>query len=282
MGNDRDIILQALLGCAKNDENIRAVLMEGSRAFGAVDEYSDYDIVYVTRSNEPYFDGAILPFLINNFGDIAVMQTPDNGDPHDVYTHLIQFASGVRIDLTFNSLAFLSKTPFESATIILLDKDVRYANAAPPSDADFWLKHPSEEEFCGHCNQFWWCSPYVAKAVAREQLLHALELLSEGIRAEYAVMLSYLAGARNNWNKVNVGKHGCNIKNALRPDDWKYYEVLMNSYVRADNKEITLALNELMKSYQPLAAAVAKLLGYTYDPAEAKKTMRFIAERFAV
>ena len=84
-------ILHSLLTYAQNDTNIRAVLMEGSRAFGDADEFSDYDIVYVTTSSEPYFNGAILPFLTDTFGEIAVMQTPDNGDPRNVYTHLVLY-----------------------------------------------------------------------------------------------------------------------------------------------------------------------------------------------
>jgi aminoglycoside 6-adenylyltransferase len=275
-----DPIIQTLLNRAAQDENIRAVLMEGSRAFGMVDEYSDYDIVYVTRSSEPYFGGAILPFLTESFGEIAVMQTPDNGDPHDVYTHLIQFTSGVRVDLTFNSPEFLSRTPLESATAVLLDKDSRFAGAAPPSDADFWLKRPGEEEFRSHCNQFWWVSPYVAKAVARCQTLHALEILGKYIRTEYAVMLSYLAGARNGWLHVNPGKHCTAVKDLLPPGEAHYYETLLNSYVQAEDAKIRLALDALMPQYNSLAASVAAALGYEYTSAEAESAMKFVRNRF--
>ncbi|MDD4474445.1 MAG: aminoglycoside 6-adenylyltransferase [Eubacteriales bacterium] len=275
-----DKTLNILLDYAKNDDNIRAVLMEGSRAFGAVDQYSDYDVVYVTVTSEPYFNGAILPFLKENFGEIAVMQTPDNGDPHNVYTHLVQFSSGVRIDLTFNSLDFLSKIPLESGTVVLFDKDGRLSGTKPPSDADFWLSRPSQTQFSEHCNQFWWCSPYVSKAVFRGQLLHALEILSECIRIEYRTMLTYLAGARNNWEHVNPGKHATNIKQLLPPDEIHYYDALMDSYVQADPRKILSALRALMEKYNTLAATVADLLGYKYDFSEAEKTMKFIQMRF--
>jgi len=159
-----DPILRPLLDYAKNDPNIRAVLLEGSRAFGEVDAYSDYDIVYVTQNSEPYFNGAILPFLQEQFGEIAVMQTPDNGDPHDVYTHLVQFMSGVRIDLTFNSIDFLFRAKLESATRVLLDKDAHFAALPPPSDADFWVQCPTAEEFRRHCNDFGGSAPMSPRA----------------------------------------------------------------------------------------------------------------------
>lgn len=160
-----DEVINILLNYANNDDNIRAVLMEGSRAYGKVDQYSDYDIVYVTKRNAAYLNGTILPFLTEKFGEIAVMQTPDNGDVNDIYTHLIQFTSGVRIDLTFNSIEYLSKVPLESATVILMDKDERFKDKAMPSDEDFWIAKPSEEVFLEHCTEFWWVSPYIAKAL---------------------------------------------------------------------------------------------------------------------
>jgi aminoglycoside 6-adenylyltransferase len=276
MNNSNNSTLQALLGFARRDDNIRAVLMEGSRAFGRVDGYSDYDIVYVTRSSEPYFGSAILPFLTGQFGGIAVMQTPDNGDPHDVYTHLIQFESGIRIDLTFNSLAFLSRTKLESATVVLLDKDGSFTETPAPSDADFWLKPPDKAEFRSRCNQFWWVSPYVAKAVARGQTLHALELLSQCVRDEYAVMLSWLAGVRKGWEGVNPGKHLTDIKKLLSPEDLCYYEILLDSYVPADGGKIRAALDSLMPAYQGLALTAASGLGYAYDSGEGERTMAFI------
>lgn len=273
-------ILTTLIDYAEKDDNIRAVLMEGSRAFGTVDEYSDFDIVYVTKSSEPYFDGAILPKLMDFFGDIAVMQTPDNGDPHNVYTHLVQFTNGIRVDLTFNSLDFLSRISLESATAVLLDKDGYFAHTPSPCDSDFWLQRPTEEEFRNHCNAFWWYCPYVAKAIARKQMLHALEIVSECTRKEYAAMLSFLAGSRNQWNKISVGKHATDIKSHLPETDFPYYDALMQSYTGADFHEITDAFYSLMSHYKNLSKEVAHQLEYTIDSAEADKTMEFIHRQY--
>lgn len=150
---DENSTLNIFCDFANNDENIRGVLLEGSRAFGMIDRYSDFDIVFVTKSNEPYFDENIIHFLNSKFGAITIMQTPDNGDPHDVYTHLIQFESGVRIDLTFNSFDFWERINPESATKVILDKDHRFSQLPTPSDADFWVKKPTEQEFHEHYNE---------------------------------------------------------------------------------------------------------------------------------
>lgn len=279
MNDTSDPVLKILLRYAAGDDNIRAVLLEGSRAFGEVDAYSDYDVAYVARSLAPYLNGAVLPFLTENFGDIAIMQAPDNGDPHDCYTQLIQFASGIRIDLSFYSIAFFGPVPRESASLVLLDKDRRFVKAAPPSDADFWLRRPSAAEYRDHCNEFWWCTPYVAKAVLRGQLLHALALLNDCVRSEYTWMLAHLGGARNDWQQVNPGKHGVHIKRWLPIGDYPYVDTLLGSYPHANGSEIRAALDSLMQAYAPLAAEVANALGYAYDAAESQKTVRFIENR---
>jgi streptomycin adenylyltransferase len=48
--------LRRRVAFAEGDENIRAVLLEGSRAnpHARVDRWSDYGVAFVTRSNEPY------------------------------------------------------------------------------------------------------------------------------------------------------------------------------------------------------------------------------------
>jgi aminoglycoside 6-adenylyltransferase len=271
-----DPVIAILLDLAERDDNIRAVLMEGSRAFGNVDKYSDYDIVFVTRNSEPYFNGSIIPTLTEKFGAIAVTQTPDNGDPHDVYTHLIQFASGLRIDLTFNSLAFINRILCESATVVLLDKDGKFTMLPPPSDRDYWINKPSAEEFRYCCNEFWWTAPYVAKAVVRGQTLHALEMLNECVRAEYIKMLSCLAGAETDFSK-SVGKHATDIANYVPK---VCYDALLKSYPRADLEEITEALNGLMRTFPRIANAVAEKLCFEYDSGEGERAVRFIKEKF--
>ena len=275
-----DSTLQSLLAYAEADPNIRAVLLEGSRAFGMVDEYSDYDIVYVTCSSTPYLNCAILPFLTETFGEIAVLQTPDNGNPLDVYTHLVQFQSGLRIDLTFNSLDFLGRTPLESATVVLMDRDARFADIPPPGDSDFWMKIPDAETFRRHCNEFWWVAPYVSKAVARGQLVHAQEIFGQYVRPQYQWMLGHLAGARNDWQQVSIGKHGTHIRRLVKPEDARFCDALEESYVTTESYTIRAALDTLMTAFQSLARQVSEAIGHPYDVAEGERVMAFIAARF--
>jgi predicted nucleotidyltransferase len=135
-------VFEIILSLAEKEEYIRAVLLEGSRANPNTvpDRWQDFDIAYVTAANAPYIDGTWVEHkLLPHFGEIAIKQIPDNGDPNDVYTWLIQFTSGLRIDLTFNSLEFLSRphVKLESATVVPLDKDSRFSDVPPANEADY-------------------------------------------------------------------------------------------------------------------------------------------------
>jgi aminoglycoside 6-adenylyltransferase len=272
-------VFEIILSLAEREENIRAVLLEGSRANpnATPDKWQDFDIAYVTSENAPYIDGSwIERELLPHFGEIAVMQIPDNGDPNDVYTWLIQFASGTRIDLTFDSLEFLSRpnVKLESATVVLLDKDNRFADMPPSNESDYLPKRPTEREFA-HCyNEFWWVSPYIAKALARGQTIHALEILNEYVRSEYARMLTWLAGAKTGF-AVNLGKHNWNIGEYVPTP---FYEALIKSYPAAELGAIGTALTALTQAFPLLATDTAAALGYKYNADEGERTQRFLCE----
>jgi aminoglycoside 6-adenylyltransferase len=265
-------VLQRLTDFAEGDDNIRAVLLEGSRALGKADSFSDYDVVLVTRSNGPCLDGAILPLMTEWFGEIAVMQTPDSGCPQDVLTHMIQFTGGTRIDLTFKSLEYLTRTSCESATVTVLDKDGRFLFLPPPSESDFWVRRPTAGQFRECCNEFWWVSPYVAKALARRGALHALGLLNENVRPEYVRMLSWIAGAETGF-AASVGKHASDIGRFV-PEAW--HEALLKSYPRAGCDEIRNSLDCLMHAFPQLAKEVSGRFGFVYDSAEGERTVMSI------
>ena len=149
--------LRRLVAFAEGDENIRAVLLEGSRAnpHARVDKWSDYDVAFVTRSNEPYlraewFAGFALPF-----GEVAVAQTPDDPelfddthDPLEHYAYLMQDADGLRLDLTFETVAYVRGVTLDSATVVLVDKDGKFS-AVERGERDYCVKLPDSGVFRG-------------------------------------------------------------------------------------------------------------------------------------
>ena len=61
----------------------------------------------------------------------------------------------------------------DSLSILLLDKDKIIGELPPSNDGDYLPKPPTEKQFQDCCNEFWWVSPYVAKALWRSELINA-------------------------------------------------------------------------------------------------------------
>ena len=93
-------MMKLILDFAKEKKDIRAVYMNGSRANPKApkDILQDYDIVYVVASTTPYREDTS---WLSHFGEIAVMQEPDDRDfwdndaqPERSYAYLLQFVDG--------------------------------------------------------------------------------------------------------------------------------------------------------------------------------------------
>lgn len=87
-----------ILKIANNDERIRAVYMNGSRANPNVvkDIYRDYDIVFMVTETKSFLEDSN---WITAFGESAIIQEPNREDPETYYTWLMLFKDGNRIDL---------------------------------------------------------------------------------------------------------------------------------------------------------------------------------------
>ena len=91
-----------ILGYANADENIRAVILNGSRANPnrKPDPFNDFDIVYLVRDLTPCKEKA----YYKDFGEILVCERTDESElfkEHfpEFVCYLMQFADGNRIDL---------------------------------------------------------------------------------------------------------------------------------------------------------------------------------------
>ncbi|MEJ2758141.1 MAG: aminoglycoside 6-adenylyltransferase, partial [Anaerolineales bacterium] len=129
-----------ILNFARADENIRLVVINGSRANpnAKKDTFQDYDAACFVRDVSPYQQREDIPAY---FGELMILQIPEEmGSPPPAndgrYGYLMQFMDGTRIDLGFSPLSELpSALHRESLTKVLLDKDELAEGIAPPSEA---------------------------------------------------------------------------------------------------------------------------------------------------
>lgn len=175
-----------ILGVAADDERVRAVVMNGSRADPNAprDVFQDYDIVYFVTDLDSYIEDMS---WVDIFGERMIMQMPKS-DCGLIY--LVQFTDGNRIDLTLASLSkkheFCTK---DKLAVVLMDKDNLLSASPAPTDEDYWVKPPSSEDYDECCNEFWWVAIYVAKGLCRREILLQMLEWEAGIGTDFSASM---------------------------------------------------------------------------------------------
>lgn len=269
-------ILDLILCLARADDNIRAVLMNGSRVNpnAKKDSFQDFDIVYFVRDVEHY--KADKTFL-RRFGEIMILQTPeDMSDPpaqnDGHYSYLMQFMDGARIDLSLCPLEQISAQTADSLSVVLLDKDNLIPALPPPSDRDYLPQKPSAKLFDDCCNEFWWVSTYVAKGLWRDELTYTKYMLDVVVREQLLKMVVWYFGIQTDFQK-SPGKLGKNLKQTLAPELWTRLEA---TYADADPAHMWDSLFEMTNLFRDLGRGVANHFGFHYPEGEDKNVTAYL------
>jgi aminoglycoside 6-adenylyltransferase len=257
-------MLDLIIGTAQNDERIRAVMMNGSRANPNAprDIFQDFDIVYFVSEVSSFIND---PTWVDHFGERMIMQLPDTmQDPPPQneagFTYLMQFMDGNRIDLGLSPIARLAELEPDSQTILLLDKDGLFQPFPSPSDQTQLPKPPTAKAFGDCCNEFWWVSPYVAKGLWREEITYAKAMLDEIIRPQLMKMLVWQMGIETQFAR-NPGKNCKYLKRYLAPELWAMLE---QTYSDAGYEHTWDALDTMGNLFRIAARRVAGHFGFEY------------------
>jgi aminoglycoside 6-adenylyltransferase len=272
-------IKRLVIAVATNDERIRAVLLNGSRANAklAPDKYQDFDIVYIVNDIESLTSNKS---WVNIFGDKLIWQLPDEMvigkiEPGKLnrFAFLMLFTDGNRIDLTLlskNELSVNDKP--DSLTMVWLDKDNMFSNFHSPNDSDYLVKEPMEKEFLDTCNEFWWVCTYVAKGLARREITYSKEMLETVVRPMFMKIIAWCIGIETNFS-VSVGKGGRFMPNFLRPG---LYNKILQTYSDHRLENNWKALFLMTEIFGQLARTIATSLQFNYVVAEEKNVLAYL------
>jgi aminoglycoside 6-adenylyltransferase len=257
-------MLDLILGTAREDERIRAVLLNGSRANPAApqDPFRDFDVVYIVADVAPFRGNRE---WIRRFGEIMILQVPeDMGDPparrDDGYSYLMQFSDGNRIDLSMYPPSAIGHLTEDILSISLLDKDGLLNGLPPPSEAAYLPRPPSAKAFDDCCNEFWWVSPYVAKGLWRGELTYAKAMQDQYVRAQLMKMLDWYVGMKTGF-AVDPGKFGKRLRQYLEPELWV---LLMETYSDSSYDHTWDSLVAMCQLFRHVALAIARHFGFGY------------------
>lgn len=269
-------MLELIVGAARRDDRVRAVLLNGSRANPSVppDRFQDFDIVYLVMEMGSFTRDHR---WIDQFGERVILQMPETmGTPPPEsdrsFAYLMQFTDGNRIDLTLKLIPDFTASKPDSLSVLLLDKDDVIGSLPPASDRDYWPTPPSEKEFFDCCNEFWWLCPYVAKGLQRGQLLYAKHAFDQLLRPQLISILVWHAGITTGFTR-SFGSYEKYLPQFL---DREAEEMLRQTYSDTDPENIWTALFTAGALFRIAANRVAAEFGFSYPHADDERVTAYL------
>lgn len=273
---DEKTMMNLIVDVAKSDENIRAVILNGSRVSPAAkkDGFQDYDVIYIVNNVEPYVENRQ---WLKRFGELLIMQTPDEIDgiwpkSKDLFGFLMLFTDGNRIDLRLMQLNKFINLPRDSQSLLLLDKDHRLGEFEAPSDKDYLPIPPTAKEFNDCCSEFFWVSTNVAKGIARKQLTYTKFMAEHIVKAQLIQLLCWYAAIKTNFQK-SIGAHAKYLEQYLEPEIWDKFR---KTYVDAEYDHIWEGLSIMFEIFNEVALKISQHFGYPYDITEFQRVINYL------
>ncbi|KKI90415.1 aminoglycoside adenylyltransferase [Bacillus sp. SA1-12] len=253
-------------------EKIRIFTLEGSRTNANIprDEFQDYDFSYFVTDMD-FFKKS--DEWLNYFGDRIIMQKPEAMElfPPELgnwFSYLMIFEDGTKIDLTLIPLNEF-KDYFEhndGLVKVLLDKDNLIKEPVFPTDRMYHIKKPSEQSFIDCCNEFWMTSTYVAKGLARKEILFAADLMNGPFRPNLLTMLRWKVGIETNFS-LSIGKSDKFLQKYITEDRWNR---LLVTYELGSYQKVWKALYTSFDLFRETSHFVARTYGFRYPDFDEK------------
>ena len=249
---------------------VEAVAMSGSRTDTKApkDEFQDYDVVYVVDDVDNLTSD--LSWL-DQFGTRIIEQHNVLGNRR---LYLMLFEDGNRIDLTLCPTEYIQEwVDSEADYTVLKDKKGLFVPYSP-NPQRYWTSPASQTDFEKACNEFWWVSAYVVKAIHRNHLVYATDHLYGICQQELLKLLAWQVAADK--GTVDVGKNYKYLFQYLPAEKEKEFSVLLDF---SSLDKITQSLFATMKLFHQEAQSLAQKMGFDYDKEVAEKTIEYAKER---
>ena len=264
-------MLNLILHTAKTLQ-VEAVAMSGSQTNPKApkDEFQDYDVVYVVDDLDTLTSNLA---WLDQFGMRLIEQ-------HNVLGHrrlyLMLFEDGNRIDLTLCPKESIQEWVDSEAGFKVLKDDKGLFDSYIPSPKRYWTAPPTEEEFAASCNEFWWVSAYVVKAIRRNQLIYATDHLYGICQQELLKVLAWQVTSDR--GAVDIGKNYKYLFQYLSAEQEKEFSALLDL---SSFDKITQSLFATMGLFNREAQILAQKMGFTYDKEVAEKMISYAKEKLS-
>jgi len=249
---------------------VEAVALSGSRANPRApkDEFQDYDVVYIV-DNLDYLLSDLS--WLDQFGKRIIEQEVTLGHRR---LYLMLFEDGNRIDLTLCPKEYIQEWVDSEAGFKVLKDDKGLFDSYIPRPKRYWTCPPTEEEFVASCNEFWWVSAYVVKAIRRNQLIYATDHLYGICQQELLKVLAWQVTSDR--GAVDIGRSYKYLFHYLPIEKEKEFSALLNL---SSIEKVSQSLFATMNVFDREAQSLAQKMGFAYDLKVAEKMMAYAEER---
>ena len=253
-----------LIDWGKDSENVRAMLMTGSRAEpnSFTDSLSDYDIELYVKDTAPFLKDDWMEFL----GNIMIrwpLEPASTFSEHWI-TRLVIFTNGSRFDFQITGLQNPDHSTLRHGFKIILDKDNLFSCLAADPIRDKPVSVPDEKKFLDLVNAYFWDATYVAKCLRRNELFYAKYMLDSNLRfSKLQVILEWHINMINDI-PVNTNKYGRFFRKYLSQELWSRVE---NTFAGAGIDDNWNALFNMTDLFRKLAVEISLHYGFSYPEA---------------
>lgn len=267
-----DKVIKTLLTMLTADENVQAVVLNGSRTNPRIsqDPLQDYDVaVYVNSvpQAEHFLNHTDWP---SAFGTPAIGQK--NQMPRQAIIHMVQFSSGLRIDLSVHPLENLEHNLQRDSLSVLLFHRTTPPPVSPPSEVSYYTPMPSQQEWEETLNELWWIMPYVGKALWRGETTLASYHYHNNLLVPLTTLLVWQVGSQHRW-QVNTGLAGRWLPRYLPTPMARRYQSLC---FPPNAEALWQALTEIGDLVREVGVPLSETLGYPYPAADDQGTTEYL------
>ena len=251
---------------------VEAIALSGSRTNprGPKDEFQDYDVVYIVDDLEDLISD--LSWL-DQYGNRLIEQHNRLGHRR---LYLMLFEDGNRIDLTLCPKEYIQEWVDSETNFEVIKDDKGLFEAYQPNSKRYWTAPPTEEEFAAACNEFWWVSAYVVKAIRRNQLIYATDHLYGICQQELLKVIAWQVTSDR--GIVDIGKNYKYLFQYLPAEQEKEFSALLDL---SSFDKIIQSLFATMGLFNREAQILAQEMGFTYDKEVAEKMTSYAKEKLS-
>jgi len=251
---------------AHNNEQIRIFTLEGSLTNVNIppDEFQDYDFSYFV-TDMAYFKRS--DEWLDFFGPRIILQKPEDMElfPAELgnwFSYLMIFEDGNKIDLTLIPLNEIDDyfEQRDGLVEVLLDKDNLIKQPVVASDRQYHIQKPSARSFDDCCNEFWMSATYVAKGLARGEILFAIDMMNNVFRPNLLTMLRWKVGMDTEY-RLSIGKSDKFLQQYVSHATW---EMLLSTYNMGSIPSMWESLDRCVTLFRETANQIAAAYHYPY------------------